>query len=336
MVGRKKLTSKEKAAVLMITMGKDYAAKVYKYLSEEEIEQLTLSITSMRRVEPEVKDEIVDEFIQICMAQKYISEGGIEYAHDILDKAFGEERANDMILRLSSSLRVKPFDFIRRADSTQVLNFIQNEHPQTIALILSYIEPKHSAQILAALPIDKQTSVIERIANMGITSPVYIKETERVLEKKLSTLNITEQTAAGGIDSLVKILNSVDRGTERHLLESLEQTDAELVEEIRKRMFIFEDIVKLGNQAIQRVLKEIDNRDLAVALKGSNAEVAKVIYNNISKRLQEMIKEDIEFMGPIRVRDVEEAQQKIVTVIRKLDDAGEIIISRNEEDELIV
>jgi len=330
------LSSKEKAAVLMITMGKEYAAQIYKYLSEEEIEQLTLSITSVRRVEPEMKDSIVDEFIDICMAQKYISEGGIDYARDVLDKAFGEERANDMIMRLSSSLRVKPFDFIRKADSTQVLNFIQSEHPQTIALILSYIEPKHSASILAALPIEKQTSVIERIANMGITSPIYIKETERVLEKKLSTLTVGDSTVTGGIDSLVRILNSVDRGTERHILESLEQTDAELVEEIRKRMFIFEDIVKLGNQAIQRVLKEIDNRDLAIALKGSNAEVSKVIFNNISKRLQEMIKEDIEFMGPIRVRDVEEAQQKIVTVIRKLDDSGEIIISRNEEDELIV
>lgn len=335
-MGKKKLTSREKAAVLMITMGKEHAAQIYKYLSEDEIEQLTLSITSMRRVEPDMKDEIIDEFLQICMAQKYISEGGIEYARDILDKAFGEERANEMIMRLSSSLRVKPFDFVRKADTTQVLNFIQNEHPQTIALILSYIESKHAAEILAALPLEKQTSVIARIANMGITSPVYIKETERVLEKKLSTLNYQDQTLVGGIDSLVKIINSVDRGTERHILESLEKTDAELVEEIRKRMFIFEDIVKLGNPAIQRVLKEIDNRDLAIALKGSNDEVAKVIYNNISKRLQEMIKEDIQYMGPIRVRDVEEAQQKIVNEIRKLDDAGEIIISRNEEDELIV
>ncbi len=180
-----KIGLKEKAAILMITIGKDYAAKIYKYLTEEEIEQLTLSITNVRRVEPEAKESIADEFIQMCIAQKYISEGGIEYARDILDKAFGSDSANDLIMRLSSSLRVKPFDFIRKADSTQVLNFIQNEHPQTIALILSYIEPKHAAQILAALPLEKQTSVIARIANMGITSPEFIKETERVLEKKL-------------------------------------------------------------------------------------------------------------------------------------------------------
>ena len=328
--------SKEKAAVLMITIGQERAAKIYKYLSEEEIEQLTLAITTMRRVEPEVKESVVDEFFQMCIARKYISEGGIDYAREILSKAFGEEKTNELIMKLSSSLRVKPFDFIRKADSAQVLNFIQNEHPQTIALILSYLEPRYSAQILANLPLDKQLSVIARIANMGVTSPEYIKETERILEKKLSTLSFSDRSVTGGIDSVVSILNSVDRGTERHLLEALEETDAELVEEIRKRMFVFEDIVKLSNQAIQRVLKEIDNRDLAVALKGSSEEVAEVIFRNISSRLQEMIKEDIQYMGPVRVRDVEEAQQKIVNVIRQLDDAGEIIISRGSEDEIIV
>jgi flagellar motor switch protein FliG len=337
MPAREKLSTREKAAILMITIGKEFAAKVYKYLSEEEIEQLTLSITSMRRVEPEMKESVADEFIQMCVAQKYISEGGIDYARDILDKAFGSDSANDLIMRLSSSLRVKPFDFIRKADSSQVVNFIQNEHPQTIALILSYIDPKNAAQILSNLSLEKQTSVIARIANMGITSPEYIKETERVLEKKLSTMSVGDSTTTGGIDSLVKILNSVDRGTERHLLESLEEKDAELVEEIKKRMFVFEDIVKLSAQAIQRILREIDNRDLAVALKGViGSPVEKAILDNTSKRLQEMIKEDMEVMGPIRVRDVEEVQQKIVNIIRRLDETGEIIISRNGEEDVIV
>jgi flagellar motor switch protein FliG len=218
-----------------------------------------------------------------------------------------------------------------------VLNFIQNEHPQTIALILSYIDPKHSAQILSALPLEKQISVIARIANMGITSPEYIKETERVLEKKLSTLSVGDTTLTGGIDSLVQILNSVDRGTERHLMEALEEKDADLVEEIKKRMFVFEDIVKLSAQAIQRVLREIDNRDLGIALKGvMGSPVERVILENTSKRLQEMIKEDMEIMGPVRVRDVEEAQQKIVNIIRHLDESGEIIISRNGEEDIIV
>lgn len=327
-----KYSPREKAAILMISVGKDYAAKVYKYLSDEEIEQMTLSITSVRRVEPEIKESVVQEFIQMCVAQKYISEGGIDYARDILEKAFGTENANELIMRLSASLRVRPFDFIRRADSTQVLNFIQNEHPQTIALILSYIDPKNAAQILSELPLEKQTSVIARIANMGITSPEYIKETERVLERKLSTMSFGDATSTGGIDCLVKILNSVDRGTERHLLESLEQRDADLVEEIKKRMFVFEDIVNLSPQAIQRVLREIDNRDLSIALKGVlGTPVEKIIMENVSKRLQEMIKEDMEVMGPVRVRDVEEAQQKIVSVIRQLDETGEIIISRGEE-----
>jgi flagellar motor switch protein FliG len=330
-------SSRDKAAILMITIGKEYAAKVYKYLTEEEIEQMTLSITSMRRVEPEIKDAISDEFIQMCIAQKYISEGGIDYAREVLDSAFGEDKANDLIMKLSSSLRVKPFNFIRKADSSQVMNFIQNEHPQTIALILSYIDPKNAAQILAELPLEKQTSVIARIANMGFTSPEYIKETEHVLEKKLSTMNFGDSTSAGGIDSLVQILNSVDRGTERHLLESLEEKDAELAEEIKKRLFVFEDIVKLSPQAIQRVLREIDNRELAVALKGvMGSPVEKAILDNTSKRLQEMIKEDMEVMGPVRIRDVEEAQQKIVNIIRRLDESGEIIISRNGEEDIIV
>lgn len=336
MAARDALSSKEKAAILMITLGKEFAAKLYPYLSEEEVEQLTLSITSIRRIDPEIKDAVVNEFFEICMAQKFISEGGVDYAKEVLDQAFGPERANELITRLSSALRVRPFDFIRRADSTQIYNFLQSEHPQTIALILSYLDPKQAAPVLASLPFEKQANVITRIANMGASSHEYVKDTERVLEHKLSSMIFGNQTLAGGIDSLVQILNSVDRGTEKRLLTTLEQTDPELAEEIKNRMFVFEDITKLSNQAIQRVLREIDNRDLAVALKTAGKEVAKAIFDNISKRLQDMIREDIEYMGPVRVRDVEEAQQKIVNVIRKLDDAGEIIISRNKEDEMIV
>ena len=335
-MGHENLNLKDKAAILMITLGKDYAAKLYKYLTDEEIEQITLGITSVRRVDAEIKESVVSEFFEICMAQKFISEGGIDYAREVLNKAFGENRANVLISKLSSTLRVRPFEFIRKADSTQIFNFIQNEHPQTIALVLSYLDPQQAGPVLASLPLDKQTNVIARIAKMGITAPEYVKEAERVLERKLSSLISGNQTQVGGVDILVSILNSVDRGTERHLLESLEQQDSELAEEIKNRMFVFEDITKLGNQAVQRVLKEIENRDLAVALKGATKEVSKIIYDNISKRLQDMIKEDIEFMGPVRVRDVEEAQQKIVNIIRKLDDAGEIVISRKQEDEVIV
>lgn len=330
------LSSKEKAAILMISIGKDYAAELYKYLSEEEISQLTLSITTIRRVEPEVRDQIINEFYEICLAQKFIAEGGIEYARDILEKAIGAEKANELILRLSSSLQVRPFDFIRKADTSQILNVINNEHPQTIALVLSYIEPKQAADILAELPPQVQTDIVGRVANMGSTSPEFVKETERILERKITSMGFMDQIAVGGIDSIVGIINSLDRGSEKKILESLEMHDSELADEIRKRLFVFEDIAKLSNTAIQRVLKEISNSDLAIALKMATDEVSNVIFSNISKRLQDMLKDDMEVMGPVRVRDVEEAQQRIVNVVRALEDSGEIVISRGEGDDMIV
>ena len=330
------MTAREKAAILLISLGKDHSAEMYKYLSEEEISQLTLSITTTRRVEPEVKEQIIIEFYELCVAQKFITEGGINYARDILEKAMGEEKANQLIMKLSSSLQVRPFDFIRRADSAQVLNVIHNEHPQTIALVLSYITPKQSAEVLASFAPQQQTEIIARIANMGSTSPEYVKEAERILERRVTSMGITDQIAVGGIDSIVEIINSLDRGSERSLLESLDIHDSELAEEIRKRLFVFEDIAKLSNQAIQRTLKEINNSDLAIALKLATEEVKKSVFSNISKRLQDMLVDDMEAMGPVRVRDVEEAQQKIVNAIRRLEDDGEIIISRGEGDDLIV
>ncbi len=332
---RENLSPREKAAILLVSLGKEYSAKIYKCLTEDEIEQLTLSITSVRRVLPETKDAVLQEFLDMCIAQKYISEGGIDYARDVLRKAMGDQKADEIIVKLSSSLQVRPFDFVRKVDGNQVTSFVQNEHPQTVALILSYLEPKQSAAVLASLSPVKQTDVVARIATMGATTPEYVKEVERVLERKLSSATIDDQTQVGGIDSIVKILNSVDRSTEKNILETLERNNKELAEQIRNRMFIFEDIVRLSPQSIQRVLKEIDNRDLALALKGTTKEVSKVIFDNISSRLVEMIKEDMEFMGPVRVREVEEVQQKIVNTIRRLDDEGEIMIDR-KEDEVIV
>lgn len=330
------LSPKEKAAVLLICLGRDYSAELYKHLTEEEISQLTLSITTMRRVEPKVKEEVVNEFYEMCLAQKFISEGGIDYARDILEKAIGIEKANELIHKLSSSLQVRPFDFIRRADPSHILNVIHNEHPQTIALVLSYIEPRQAAAIMAALPTEQQAEIIGRIANMGSTSPEYVKEAERILERKITSMGYTDQVAVGGIDAIVKIINSLDRGSEKNILESLDVHDSELAEEIRKRLFVFEDIAKLTNQVVQRIMKEISNQDLAIALKLATEDVTKVIFNNMSKRMQEMIRDDMEVMGPVRVRDVEEAQQRIVNIIRKLEDEGEIIIARGEGDELIV
>ena len=330
------LSLKEKAAILLISLGKEYSAELYKYLSDDEISEMTLSITTTSRVEPEVKEQILNEFYEMCLTQKFISEGGIDYAREILERAMGPERAADMIRKLSSSLQVRPFDFIRRVDSNQILNVIHNEHPQIIALVLSYIEPKQSANIIASLPTDKQTEIISRIAGMGSTAFEYVKEAERILERKITSMGFTDNIAVGGIDTIVDIINSLDRASEKNILESLEVTDIELADEIRKRLFVFEDIAKLGNVAIQRVLRDINNTDLAVALKMATEDVQKTIFNNVSKRLQDMIKDDMEVMGPVRVRDVEEAQQRIVNVVRKLEDDGEIVIARGEGDDLIV
>ncbi len=329
-------TGKEKAAMLLIALGPELSSDIFKQLKEEEIEQLTLEIANIRSVTPNDKDIIMEEFYQMCLAQDYIAEGGIGYAKDILEKALGAEKSMEIINRLTVSLQVRPFEFIRKTDASQVLNFLQNEHPQTIALILAYLRPSQSAEVLSALPQDKQADVAKRVAVMDRTSPEIIKEVERVLEKKLSSLVLEDYTATGGLQSIVDILNSVDRGTEKHIMETLEIEDSELAEDIRKRMFVFEDILQLDNRSIQRFLREIDNSQMAIALKGATEEVQDAIYGNMSKRLSDMIKEDIDFMGPVRLKDVEEAQQKIVNVIRKLEDSGEIIISRGGGDEIIV
>lgn len=330
------LTGREKAAMLLITLGPERSAQIFKHLKEEEIEQLTLEIANIRAVSPAEREKVLNEFYQLCLAQQYISEGGIGYAKEILEKALGTEKTMEIINKLTVSLQVRPFDFVRKADPSQVLNFIQSEHPQTIALILAYMKPQQAAQVLSALPQDKQADVAKRIATMDRTSPEIIKEVERVLEKKLSNLVTEDFTAVGGIQAIVDVLNSVDRGTEKYIMDTLEIEDADLAEDIRKRMFVFEDILQLDNRAIQRFLCEVDNSLLALALKGATEEVQNVIYSNMSKRLADMIREDIEYMGPVRLKDVEEAQQKIVNVIRKLEDAGEIIISRGGGDEIVV
>jgi flagellar motor switch protein FliG len=334
--GRIETNGKEKAAMLLIALGPERSAEIFKHLKEEEIEQVTLEIANIRTVSPDDKERVLEDFYQICLAQEYIAEGGIGYAKDILEKALGSQKALEIINKLTVSLQVRPFDFVRKADPSQLLNFIQGEHPQTIALILAYLKPAQSAAVLSALPQDKQADVTRRIAVMDRTSPEVIKEVERVLEKKLSSLVVEDYTSAGGIGSIVDILNSVDRGTEKFIMETLEIEDTDLATEIKKRMFVFDDIVTLDNRSIQRFLREVDNNQLALALKGASEEVQKIIFSNMSKRLQDMIKEDIDYMGPVRLRDVEDAQQKIVNIIRKLEDAGEIVISRGGGDEIIV
>ncbi|MCF6463341.1 flagellar motor switch protein FliG [Clostridium sp. Cult1] len=332
---KRQFNGKEKAAILLIALGPEKSAEIFKHLNEDEIEELTLQIANMRMVSSEEKQQVIEDFYQIALAQEYISEGGINYAKEVLERALGSDKAVDIINKLTSSLHVRPFEFIRKADPNQLLNYIQNEHPQTIALILSYLQPAQSAQILASLTPEKQGEVTMRIATMDRTSPEVIKEIERVLETKFSGMLSQDFTSTGGIQSVVDILNSADRGTEKFIMEELDMMDAELSEEIRRRMFVFEDIVSLDNRSIQRIIREIDNAQWAVALKGASEEVREVVFANMSKRLVEMIKEDIEFMGPVRIRDIEEAQQNIVNIIRKLEEDGEIITPRGG-DEIIV
>jgi flagellar motor switch protein FliG len=330
------LSGRQKAAIFLVSLGSEVSSEIFKHLREDEIEQLTFEIARLDRIEPEDRDKVLQEFQEMMMAQEFIQNGGIDYARDVLERALGTQKAIDIVNRLTSSLQVRPFDFIRRTDPSHLLNFIQGEHPQTIALILAYLDPQKSAQILSGLSHQIQADVAKRIAQMDRTSPDVLREVERVLERKLSTLASEDFTSAGGIDSIVEVLNNVDRGTEKIIIEALEEEDPELAEEIKKRMFVFEDIVLLDDRSIQKVLREVDTQDLAKALKGVDAEVQEKIYRNMSKRASSLLREDMDFMGPIRLRDVEESQQKIVNIIRKLEESGDIIVARAGEEELVV
>jgi flagellar motor switch protein FliG len=331
----KDMNGRQKAAIFLVTLGSEISAEIFKHLREDEIETLTFEIARLDTIEPEQKDAVLTEFQELMMAAEFISSGGIDYARELLEKALGSQKAIDVINRLTSSLQVRPFDFIRRTDPAHLLNFIQTEHPQTISLILAYLEPGKAAYILQKLPHDVQSDVAKRIASMDRTSPEVLREVERVLEKKLSTLSSEDFTAAGGVDSIVGILNLVDRTSEKGIIEALEEDSPELAEEIKKKMFVFEDIVLLDDRSIQKVLREVDGQELAKALKGVDNEVCEKIFKNMSKRAASMLKEDMEYMGPVRLKDVEEAQQKIVSIIRHLEETGEIIISRGEGDELV-
>jgi flagellar motor switch protein FliG len=329
-------SGKQKAALLLIALGPDISAQVFKHLKEEELEKLTLEIANQRKVTQEQKDKVLAEFHQMCIAKDFITTGGLDYAREILEKALGAEKAVSIINRLTSSLQIRPFDFARKTDPGQLLNFIQNEHPQTLALIMAYLQPDQSAAIISSLPPERQVEVARRIATMDRTSPDVIKDVERILERKLSTMSSQDFTTAGGVDSIVEVLNRVDRATERTIIENLEVQHPELAEEIKKRMFVFEDIVLLDDRSLQLVLRQVESKDLALSLKASSGEVTDKVFRNMSKRAAEMLKEEIQYMGPVRIRDVEESQQKIVNVIRSLEESGEIVVSRGKGDEIIV
>jgi flagellar motor switch protein FliG len=331
------VTGRQRAAILMVALGPELAAHVYRHLKEDEIERLTLQVANLRRVPPEVTGRVIEEVEQMLTATEFLQAGGIDYARDVLTKALGPQKAQEVIARLQATLQVRPFEFARQSEPAQLLNFLHQEHPQTIALVLAYLHPEQASTILAALDPARQVDVARRLAVMDHTSPEVVREVEQVLESKFATL-ATEGTArAGGIEAAVAVLNRADRATEKRILETLESEDPELAAEIKKRMFVFEDLVLLDDRSLQRALRQIDlSADMPLALKVVSEEVKSKIFRNISQRAGEMLRESLDYLGPVRLRDVEEAQQRIVNVIRRLEDEGEIVISRGGGDELVV
>ncbi len=331
------LTSRQKAAVLVIALGPELAAGVLRHLRDEEVELLTLELTNVRHITPEQRRSVLEEFRHTAEAKGYIQQGGLAYARELLQKALGAPKAMEIINRLTASLQVRPFDFIRRTDPGQVLNYLQNEHPQTIALVLAYLDRKQAAAILAALPPDLQAEVARRIATMDRTSPEVVREVERILERRLAAFMTQSATVSGGAKAVAEVLSHVDRSTEKTIMQQLERDEPGLAEEIKKLMFTFDDIVTLDDRSLQRVLREIDlNNDLPLALKLAGDQVKEKIFRNLSQRAVENLKENIEYLGPVRLRDAEAAQQRIVAVIRRLEEEGEIVIGRGGEGEFVV
>ena len=335
-MARTKSNGLKKTAILLMALGPSVSAKILRQFNEADIERISLEIANTTKVEVNTIEEVLEEFLLLSQAQRYLLDGGLDYARNLLEQTLGAQKATEIIKKLKEASQIKPFMFVRKADPKQLTNLIGQEHPQTIALILSYLDPLQASQVLGSLPDEQQPEIARRIALMDRTSPEVLKEVEGVLQERLSSVVQQDFAAAGGIQSLVDILNNVDRGTEKLILEELEKDDPKLVDEIRKLMFIFEDVTALDNASIQRIIREVDQKDLALALKGSSDEVKERIFRNVSKRAAEMLKEDVDFMGPVRLREVEEAQQRIVSVVRKLDETGEIIISRGGEDAIIV
>lgn len=329
------LNSRKKAAVMVTLLGPEAAAAVIKHMEEEQIEALSLEVARLDKVTSEQREAVIQEFHAMAMSQDYISEGGVEQAKKVLEAAFGSDRADEMVRKVVNSMQVMPFDFLKRADPQQLLSFIQDEHPQTIALILAYMPMNQAAAVLAKLPEHLRGEVAERIASMEQSPPDVIRRVEQVLEKKVSSVLNQEMTKAGGPKALVELLNRVDRSTERVIIEKLSEANPELAEVIKNMMFVFEDIVTLDDRAIQAILKETDVKDLATALKGCPQEVVQKVFGNMSERAVNMLKEDMEFMGPVKLSTVEESQQKIVATIRRLEESGEISVGRGEEEILV-
>lgn len=325
--------------VLLASLGEERAGQVLSNFSDDEVEEITLGLSTLGAVEADVRVAVMDEFYEMALANRYVTTGGVEYARGLLERAFGSDKAMTIISRLQANLQEVPFQFLKKADASQICTFIQDEHPQTIALVLAHLSASTSAVILSALPQGVQSDVAMRIATMDRTPPEVVREVERVLERKMASVFSQGFTFAGGVKEVAEILNSADRGTEKTIMADLEERDPELADEIARLMFTFDDLVYVEDGGIQKALREVDSKDLALALKSASEEVKDKILRNMSERAREMILEEIEFMGPVRLKQVEEVQQKIVAVIRRLEESGEVIIEGRGgggADEIIV
>ncbi len=329
------LTPEKKAAAVIITMGADRASQIYKHLNESELEQLTYEIAQVSHLSTEDSEIALDDFYKMCLTQKVVTDGGIDYAKSVLEKAFGIQMASALLDRVSGSLKQRAFEFVRKADSKNLFALIQNERAQTIALILSYVRSDQAADVIAELPRAKRIKVVENIAKMDSASPDTIKIVEDILRKKFATVMSMDFAKVGGVDYIADVMNSMDRANEKFIFDELSKKDEALVDEIKNRMFVFEDIVLLDNMAIQQFLREVDQNDLVYALKNAKEDVANVIFANMSSRLAETVRSDLEYTYNVRLKDIEEAQQRIVSVIRRLENEGQLTISKGKDDEII-
>jgi flagellar motor switch protein FliG len=332
-----KLSGLRKSAILLVALKPDLASQVIGGMDLATIEILSKEIAQLKNISSEEKDVVLDEYFQMNMARKYLEQGGVSYARQMLEEGLSPDRAARILDSVHQTVHAAPFSFLKNTETESLLTFITDEHPQTIALIMSHLKPDQSAQILTGMSAKKQLEVVKRIANMDHTNPEIIEEVEKTLERKLASFITREFEEAGGVETVAEILNVSDRSTEKGLLEALEEDDPDLVEQIRRLMFIFEDLLLVNDKGVQKVLKEVDSDELSKALKTASEELKEKIFRNMSERAAAMVQEDMEYMGPVRVSEVEQAQQRIVDIVRRLEDQGEIIISgRGGEEEIVV
>jgi len=329
--------TEQKAAALVIALGTDKASKLYKYLSDEDVEKLTLEVAKLGHLEAEQTEAVLDDFYKMCLTQKVVTDGGLEYARAVLEKAYGENTASELLQKVAKYLKNRNFDFIEKADTKNLFSVLQHERAQTIALVLSYVESGKAAALIAELPDKKRIQVVKCIARMDSASPDAIKIVEAQLRNRFDNILTTDFTSVGGIDYVADVMNHMDRSNEKYIFDEMGKDDPELAEDIRKKMFVFEDILGMDNRSIQRFIRDCDMKDLVYALKGAGEDILKAFYSNMSSRMAESVKSDLEVTINVKLRDVEEAQSRIVAIIRKLDEQGELVIGKGGgKDEIIV